>query len=60
MIIYILLGLFVLSLVLAIFSMKDFNMPRELKKMLAGRKIKGSIVFFKDNKVKHYSGGGKR
>lgn len=35
-------------------SMKDFHVPKEIKKLLNNKKIKGSIVFFKD-KTRHYS-----
>lgn len=52
--IYIFIFIFVLSLLLAFFSMKDMDVPNEIKKLLPMRKLKGSIVFFK-NKVKHYS-----
>ncbi|MFA5136466.1 MAG: hypothetical protein WC489_03670 [Patescibacteria group bacterium] len=52
--IYIFIFIFMLSLLLAFFSMKDMDVPNEIKKLLPMRKLKGSIVFFK-NKVKHYS-----
>ncbi len=50
----ILVILFLVSFVLAWISMKDFHIPKEIRKMLSMRKMKGSIVFFKD-KVEHYS-----
>lgn len=42
-----------LSLTLAIRSMKDFEVPREVSRIIRSRK-RGSIVFFKD-KIRHYS-----
>ena len=44
----------IISFVLTWRSMRDFNLPKELKDLLNARKIKGTIIFFK-NKVKHYS-----
>ena len=41
------------SFVLALFSMKDFNAPSDLIKFIQWKKIKGTILFFK-NKVTHY------
>lgn len=53
--IYLIVGIiFIISLILAIRSMKDFGIPKELKVWLNGKRIKGTIVFFKD-KIKHYS-----
>ncbi len=51
--IFIFLGIFVLSLTLAIGSMKDFEVPHEVSRIIRSRK-RGSIVFFKD-KIRHYS-----
>ncbi len=33
--------------------MKDFSVPGELKRLLANKKIKGSILFLK-GKIMHY------
>jgi len=49
------LGLILLaSILLALVSMRDFDVPKELKKRIKAKKIKGTIVFFKD-KPRHYS-----
>lgn len=50
----IILGILVVSFLLALYSMKDLQIPSEIQKLLSRRKIKGTIVFLK-NKVKHYS-----
>lgn len=50
-IVYILL--FVAAFILAIRSMKDFQIPKEVHKITSGRKKKGTFVIFK-NKVTHY------
>lgn len=42
-----------LSFIWALRSMNDFEAPKELKKLINFKRIKGSIVFFK-NKVRHY------
>ena len=42
-----------LSFIVAFHSMKDFNVPNEINRLIQGKKIKGKIVFFK-NKVVHY------
>ena len=34
--------------------MRDLEVPAEIRKLLFSRKIKGTIIFFKDT-VKHYS-----
>lgn len=44
----------ILSIILTFRSMRDFNIPAEVRKLLKIRKIKGTIVFLKD-KIKHYS-----
>ena len=54
MIIYIFTLLFVLSFILALISMRDFHVPEKIAKILLMKKIRGTIVFFKD-KVEHYS-----
>lgn len=46
--------LFFISFLLAARSMKDFDVPKELKNVLSVKRVKGSIVFLKD-KVTHYS-----
>lgn len=53
MIAYILIIL-VVSFILAFRSMKDMEVPPELKHLASIKKFTGRIVFFKD-KVKHYS-----
>lgn len=52
--IFIFILLFVIAFILALRSMKDLNVPDEIKKMLRIRKLKGTIVFLKD-KITHYS-----
>jgi hypothetical protein len=52
--VYMFAAIFVVSLILAISSMKDLNAPEEISKLISMRKIRGSIVFFK-NKVHHYT-----
>jgi len=47
------LAILILSIILAFRSMKDFNVPSEISRLVQGKKIKGKIVFFK-NKVVHY------
>lgn len=46
--------IFVISFVLAFFSMKDFNFEKKFISFLRKKKIKGSIIFLKD-KILHYS-----
>lgn len=43
----------VLSFILALRSMKDFNIPAEINRLVQGKKVRGKIIFFK-NKVVHY------
>jgi hypothetical protein len=43
-----------LSFVLALISMKDFQLPKEVRKKLCPKTKKGTIVFFKNKKTKHY------
>jgi len=52
--IWIFLLILALSFILAFRSMKDFDIPKEIKHLLMSRKIKGTILFLK-GKVKHYS-----
>ncbi len=47
--------LFLLSLALALRSMKDLDVPNEVHKMLAKKKVKGTFILMKGKKVKHYS-----
>ncbi len=50
----IIIGLILLtSFFIALRSMKDFEIPKEIKKMIKLKSKKGSIVFFK-NKIKHF------
>lgn len=46
--------IFLISLALAVRSMKDIHFPKEIEKNLRKKKIKGSIVFFKD-RITHYN-----
>ena len=45
--------IFIVAFVLALRSMKDFNVPAEINRLVQGKKVQGKIVFFK-NKVVHY------
>lgn len=47
-------GLLILSFIIALRSMKDLEIPEEIRRMIASRKIKGTILFLK-NKITHYS-----
>ena len=51
---YIFLLILALSFFLAVFSMKDFGIPGEIKKMISGRKMKGTIILTKKKAI-HYS-----
>lgn len=51
--IYIFVIILILSFLLALRSMKDFQIPQEIKHFLLTKKIKGTIIFFK-NKIVHY------
>jgi hypothetical protein len=44
----------ILALVLAFLSMRDFDVPDEIKKIISARKMKGTIILTK-KKVIHYS-----
>jgi len=46
--------LFLVSFSLAIWSMRDFSIPTEISKLLKIKRLKGTIVFFRD-KIEHYS-----
>ncbi|MEI6532222.1 MAG: hypothetical protein WCO06_00125 [Candidatus Roizmanbacteria bacterium] len=50
----IILGIFVFSFLMAWRSMSDFGVPEEITKIIQKKKMKGSIIFFRD-KVKHYT-----
>jgi hypothetical protein len=52
--IFIFIAILALSIILAFRSMVDFDVPAEIKRLLNGKRVRGTIVFFK-NKVKHYS-----
>jgi hypothetical protein len=45
----------IISFVLAVRSMREEGIPKEIVRMLHIRKFTGKIVFFKGKKVKHYS-----
>jgi len=47
------LAILILSIILALRSMKDFNVPAEINRLVQGKKMRGKIIFFK-NKVVHY------
>lgn len=46
--------LIVLSILLALRSMSDFHIPKELQKLLKTKNIKGTFIFLKDT-VEHHS-----
>lgn len=52
--IIIFLILFLVSFALALRSMKDFDVPQEIRGVLRNRKVRGTILFLK-NKVVHHS-----
>lgn len=45
--------IFIFSFILAIRSMKDWQLPAEIRKLIGGKRVKGTIILGK--KVKHYS-----
>ena len=52
--IIIILGLIlILSFILAVRSMRDFEIPKEVRRLLKINRVAGTIMFFRD-KVKHY------
>jgi hypothetical protein len=58
MLVLIVLGIFILSFILAVFSLRDYKGNREVRKIkeeLSKEKIKGVIMFDKENEPKHYS-----
>lgn len=52
--IWIFAGIFAVSLILALISMRDMGVPKEISRLITVRRHTGRIVFFK-HKVKHYS-----
>lgn len=52
--VYIFIGILIVSVILAWRSMKDLGFADDVRKLLFKKKMKGSIVFFED-KVVHYS-----
>lgn len=55
MTIFIIIFIFLISLILAVRSMKDIHIPEEIQRLIHNKKYKGRIVFFKGKKTKHYS-----
>lgn len=53
--ILILASILIVSFVLALRSMGDINIPKEIQKLIQEKRHTGRIVFFKDKKTKHYS-----
>lgn len=51
---FVLLLILVLAFILALKSMKDFDVPGEIKKMISARKMKGTIILTKKKAI-HYS-----
>ena len=52
---FIVVILFFVSFILALRSMKDLGVPKEIQRIISNKKYKGRIVFFKNKKTKHYS-----
>jgi len=51
---YLIIGLiFAVSVIFAVRSMGDFDMPKELRRFVDSKRIKGTIIFLK-GKIKHY------
>jgi len=46
--------LLAISFIFSLVSMRDFHIPAEIAKIVSMKKIRGTIVFFKD-KIEHYS-----
>jgi len=44
----------IISFILALRSMADFNLPKEIGNLINQKKIKGTIIFLK-NKIVYYS-----
>jgi len=53
--IWIFVIIFFISFILALRSMDDFQVPKEIRRILDSKRIKGTILFFKGKKTKHYS-----
>jgi len=47
--------IFIISLILAIRSMSDLEVPSEVKKMIVNKKGRGTILFFKGKTVHYHS-----
>ena len=47
-------AIFLISFILALWSMSDFNLPKEIFRLIDQKRIKGTIIFLK-NKIIHYS-----
>ena len=45
--------IFIISIILAVRSMSDLEVPSEVKKMIVNKKGRGTILFFKGKTV-HY------
>lgn len=52
--IVILILLLILSFVIALHSMKDFYLPKEIRRLIEARRVRGTILFLK-GKIEHYS-----
>jgi len=48
------IAIFIVSLILAFRSMRDFDIPSEIKHLLMSKRVRGTILFLK-GKIKHYS-----
>lgn len=46
--------IFVVALLSAIYSMRDFDVPKEIHTLIFQKKARGTIVFLKES-IKHYS-----
>ena len=51
---FIFLLILILAFIFAFRSMKDFDVPGEIKKMISARKMKGTIILSKKKTI-HYS-----
>lgn len=54
-VIIILVLILIISFILALRSMRDFSVPREVRELMKINKVKGTILFFK-KQIKHYKG----
>lgn len=45
--------LFLISLIIALRSMGDIGIPKEIRRLIDSRRVKGTILFF-GGKSKHY------